>query len=251
MQAGSECARPGQEMNVFERFLEDDLVGVRFAINVLIGTTALWLLLRVVADTDPIWAIASMIAASEPRMQNAVRIFRARIINALVGCAVGLLFLVAGGASAWKLPVAISAAVLVSSYVVRIQTMWRQAPDHRCDRHRRRLGPSLRVERHRARPSQGRRGDRGLRDGPLSELGHVQDLATARAEDRSAGRKGIGRVTVREPSRALWRLLDGQALRVLWPEVVCYTIRLPQDVANTNRLHAGVDTALRAPGDPR
>ena len=115
-------------MNVFERFLEDDLVGVRFAINVLIGTTALWLLLRLVADTDPIWAIASMIAASEPRMQNAVRIFRARIINVLVGCAVGLLFLVAGGASAWKLPVAISAAVLVSSYVVRIQTMWRQAP---------------------------------------------------------------------------------------------------------------------------
>ncbi len=45
-----------------------------------------------------------------------------------VGCVVGLLFLVVGPPSEWKLPLAISAAVLVSSYAVRVQTMWRQAP---------------------------------------------------------------------------------------------------------------------------
>ena len=69
-----------------------------------------------------------MVAASEPVVKNAVRMFRARIINVLVGCAVGLAVLVVGGASEWKLPLAMSIAVLVSSYVVRIQTMWRQAP---------------------------------------------------------------------------------------------------------------------------
>ena len=31
-------------------------------------------------------------------------------------------------ASEWKLPFALAVTVLVSSYVVRIQTMWRQAP---------------------------------------------------------------------------------------------------------------------------
>ena len=51
-------------MKVFERFLEDDLVGVRFALNVFIGTTIVWVVLKLIADTNPIWAIASMIAAS-------------------------------------------------------------------------------------------------------------------------------------------------------------------------------------------
>ena len=55
-------------MNVLERLLEDDLVGVRFAVNVFIGTTALWLLLRLAAETNPIWAIASMIAAADPQL---------------------------------------------------------------------------------------------------------------------------------------------------------------------------------------
>jgi uncharacterized membrane protein YccC len=110
------------------RFLEDDLLGVRFAVNVFIGTTALWLLLGLAGDTDPIWAIASMIAASDPQLKQAVRTFRGRILNAILGCAVGLLLLVAGGARAWKLPLALSVSVLLSMYVVRIQVMWRQAP---------------------------------------------------------------------------------------------------------------------------
>jgi uncharacterized membrane protein YccC len=39
-----------------------------------------------------------------------------------------LLFLLIGGAKEWKLPLALAVTVLVSSYLVRIQTMWRQAP---------------------------------------------------------------------------------------------------------------------------
>ena len=115
-------------IKVLERVLEDDLLGVRFALNVAIGTTLLWILVRLIADTNPIWAIASMIAASEPRIENALRMFRARIINALVGCGVGLAFLLVGPEEEWKLPVALAVCVLLSTYVVRIQTMWRQAP---------------------------------------------------------------------------------------------------------------------------
>lgn len=113
---------------MFERFRADDLHGVRFAVNAFVGTTALFLLLRHIAGVDPIWAIASMIAASEPIMGDALRMLRARMINAAVGGAIGFVVLIAGGSSEWKLPVAISLAVLVSSYFVRIPTMWRQAP---------------------------------------------------------------------------------------------------------------------------
>jgi uncharacterized membrane protein YccC len=107
---------------------QHDLIGVRFAINVFIATAILWYLLRDIADSNPIWSIASMIAASEPQVKEAERMFRCRLINVLVGCVVGLLFLVVGGASEWKLPLALAVAVLISTYVIHIQTMWRQAP---------------------------------------------------------------------------------------------------------------------------
>ena len=113
---------------MLERFRADDLHGVRFAVNAFVGTTALFLLLRHLAGVDPIWAIASMIAASEPVMGDALRMLRARMINAGVGGAIGFVVLITGGSSEWKLPIAISIAVLDSSYFVRIPTMWRQAP---------------------------------------------------------------------------------------------------------------------------
>jgi uncharacterized membrane protein YccC len=105
-----------------------DLLGVRFAVNVFIASAILWYLLRYVADTNPIWSIASMVAASEPQVKEAMRMFRSRIINVLVGCAVGLLVLVVGGGGDWKLPLAMAVSVLITSYVIHIQTMWRQAP---------------------------------------------------------------------------------------------------------------------------
>ena len=110
------------------KVIKDDLTGVRFALNVFIAAAILWFSLRDIADTNPIWAIASMIAAADPQIKEAKRMFRARIINVLVGCGVGLVFLVLGGSREWKLPLALAITVLISSYLVRITTMWRQAP---------------------------------------------------------------------------------------------------------------------------
>ena len=63
--------------NVFERFAHDDLRGVHYAVNVFIGATAVWLLLRHLAGVNPVYAIASMIAASDPVVTDARRV-RAR-----------------------------------------------------------------------------------------------------------------------------------------------------------------------------
>ena len=109
--------------------LQQDIIGVRFALNVFIGTTVTWYVLtHILDDENPIWAIASMVAASDPQVKEAVRIFWSRLINVLVGCAVGLIFVVVGGTSEWKLPIALAVTVLLSSYWVQIKTMWRQAP---------------------------------------------------------------------------------------------------------------------------
>ena len=90
---------------IWPGIIQRDVLGIRFAINVFIGSTITWYTLSRVADTNPIWAIASMIAASDPEVVEAARMFRCRITNVLVGCAVGLLVLVIGGSSEWKLPI--------------------------------------------------------------------------------------------------------------------------------------------------
>jgi len=113
---------------VLARFVNDNLRGVHYAVNVFIGATAVWLLLRHVAAVNPVYAIASMIAASDPVVTDARRESRTSFINTSVGCAVGLVVLITGGSSEWKLPIAVSIAVLVSSYLVRVANQWRQAP---------------------------------------------------------------------------------------------------------------------------
>ncbi len=115
-------------MKLNERFAEDHLLGVHLAVNVFVGTTLLWLILKLGANLSPIWAISSMIAALDPHVDVAFSNFRARLSNTLLGCTVGLLFLILPGSSEWKLPISMSITVLLSSYFVRIPTMWRQAP---------------------------------------------------------------------------------------------------------------------------
>jgi len=106
----------------------DHLVAIRFSINVAIATAIVWGTLKLIHDTNPIWAIASMVAASDPIPAEARKMFRARMINVLVGCVVGLAFVVIVGAYDWLLPLALGTTVLVSSLVIRVKTMWRQAP---------------------------------------------------------------------------------------------------------------------------
>ena len=109
------------------RLLEDKLLGVRFAVNVFIASIIVWITLRFFTHAYPIWALASMIASSEPVVKQGLKMFRS-LINTSVGCAVGLLFLSVGEPTAWKIPFTLAIAALLASYVVRIPVMWRQAP---------------------------------------------------------------------------------------------------------------------------
>jgi uncharacterized membrane protein YccC len=124
--------RPDRRMRAlaskaYER-LREDLLGLRFAANVFIGTVIVWGVLSLVARAKPIWAISSMIASSEPMVTQALSMFRCRLINTAVGCAAGLLFVGAGDPTPWKLPFALAITVLVSTYIVQVRVMWRQAP---------------------------------------------------------------------------------------------------------------------------
>jgi uncharacterized membrane protein YccC len=99
----------------------------RFAANVFLGSTLVWVVIREFEGVSPIWAIAAMVASTDPQMDVATRMIRSRIVNVFVGVLVGMAFMFLASAE-WTLPFALVATVLISSYVVRVPTMWRQAP---------------------------------------------------------------------------------------------------------------------------
>ena len=104
------------------------IVALRFSVNVFIGTIVVWNTLGLIGVPKPLWAIASMIGASDPEPEQARQVFRNRRINVLVGCACGLAFLLLAGGRPWVLPVALATTVLISTRIVRVKMMWRQAP---------------------------------------------------------------------------------------------------------------------------
>jgi len=111
-----------------ERVIKDHFLGFHLAANIFVATSLLWLILGHFAELDPIWAISSMVASIHPNVNLAYQTFRGRLINAMLGCTIGLVFLTLGGQSDWKLPIALSVTVLISSYIVHVPQMWRQAP---------------------------------------------------------------------------------------------------------------------------
>ena len=54
--------------------------------------------------------------------------FKARLLNVSVGCGVGLGMLLLGAKGDWTIALGLALTVLIASYVVRVTTMWRQAP---------------------------------------------------------------------------------------------------------------------------
>ena len=115
-------------MKALDRFIDGDMHGIHYAVSIFFATAILWVLVHKMAEANPIWAISSMVATSDPAMKQAMLILRARITNTLVGCLVGLVFIAIGGTKLITLPLAMAVTVLLSSYVVRVPTMWQQGP---------------------------------------------------------------------------------------------------------------------------
>lgn len=115
-------------MKTLEDYTKGDMHGIHYAVSIFFATAILWFLIHKTSEANPVWAISSMVATSDPQMKQALLILRARITNTLLGCVVGLVFIAIGGTKLIILPVAMAVTVLLSSYVVRIPTMWRQGP---------------------------------------------------------------------------------------------------------------------------
>ena len=110
------------------RLLKRQLSGMRYAVRVLISGSIVWFLLAVVAHVDPLWGLISAVVVTDLKVKSALNNFVSRMLNTLIGCLTGLLFLRLFGASAWVMLLAMALSVIISSDLVRVPISWRIAP---------------------------------------------------------------------------------------------------------------------------
>jgi uncharacterized membrane protein YccC len=104
------------------------LSGLRYAVRVLISGAIVWLLLGALAHVDPLWGLISAVVVTDLKVQSAMKNFVSRMLNTLIGCGAGLVFLKLFGASAWVVLLAMALSVLISADMVRVPLSWRIAP---------------------------------------------------------------------------------------------------------------------------
>jgi uncharacterized membrane protein YccC len=101
---------------------------ISFALRIFIGCVIVWLSLDYFHDAKKIWAIISVITVSDPNF-NAVREnAKSRLLNTLMGCIVGLLFIYLFGIGFWQLMVAVTISVLISTSFKKYPSTWKLAP---------------------------------------------------------------------------------------------------------------------------
>ena len=108
--------------------LPQDTTGLHYAVRILAGTGVLWLVLQNFGDTNPVWAVISMIIVTETHISATWLNFYTRVLHTLVGCLIGLVFLIILPEKTWLLPISVSATVLISNYIIRVPQGWRVAP---------------------------------------------------------------------------------------------------------------------------
>lgn len=104
------------------------LSGLRYAGRVLVGGGIVWFLLRVLAHTDPLWGLISCVVVTDLKLEAAMTSFVSRMMNTLIGCAVGLVTLKLFGAAPLVLLLAMAASIIVSADLARVPISWRIAP---------------------------------------------------------------------------------------------------------------------------
>jgi uncharacterized membrane protein YccC len=102
--------------------------GLQYAVRILIGCIIVWFVLGRVNHPNPLWAVISVITVTEPELGAAFLAFNSRIVNTLIGCAVGLSFLYLLGPSYWSILLGIIVSVIICTVFIRVPGSWRVAP---------------------------------------------------------------------------------------------------------------------------
>jgi uncharacterized membrane protein YccC len=103
-------------------------LSVRYAVRVMTSGAIVWFVLARLAHTDPLWGLISSVVVTDLKFEGAVNSFVSRMLNTLIGCATGLVFLRAFGASPAVVLLAMALAIVISADFVHVPISWRIAP---------------------------------------------------------------------------------------------------------------------------
>jgi uncharacterized membrane protein YccC len=99
-----------------------------YVFRVLLGITIVWWSLYYLHDDKKMWALVSVIMISEPDFDIVRSGTISRMINTVVGCAIGLFFIYIAGPSFLSLIAAIGVSVFISTSFKKYPTSWKLAP---------------------------------------------------------------------------------------------------------------------------
>src|SRR6266478_6952384 len=102
--------------------------GLQYAVRILIGCAIVWFVLDRFNHPNPLWAPISVIIVTEPELSAAFLAFNSRMVNTLIGCAVGLSFLYLLGPHHWSILLGIIVSVIICTSFIRVPGSWRVAP---------------------------------------------------------------------------------------------------------------------------
>lgn len=104
------------------------IAGLELGVRIVVGAAIVWLIALRFPHHDPLWGMISVVIVSDTELNASLTAFRGRVLNTMIGCAIGLLALYAIGPQSWSILIAMLVAVLVSSNFALTVPVWRIAP---------------------------------------------------------------------------------------------------------------------------
>ena len=99
-----------------------------FALRVLLGCIIAWWTLDMINDTRKVWALISVIVVSDPDFNAIRQNAMSRMVNTLVGCFLGLVFIYFFGVGFWPMMAAVAVSVIISTSFKNYPSSWKMAP---------------------------------------------------------------------------------------------------------------------------
>ena len=96
--------------------------------KILIGACIAWFGLQALGINNPIWAVITVMLVSDPDFNTTRSLATVRIINTIIGCALGLGSLMLFGYSPLAIILTSACTVLVVTSIPQYPTNWRLAP---------------------------------------------------------------------------------------------------------------------------
>jgi uncharacterized membrane protein YccC len=103
-------------------------LSLAYALKIALATLLVWPALSAVGIEQPVWAVVTIAAVSDPNLTAAKQLVINRVTNTLVGCVVAILTVVLFGSTLTAMIGALAVSVVLVTSIEHYPTNWRLAP---------------------------------------------------------------------------------------------------------------------------